>query len=371
MTLPRTIMAARTLLEEEKSMKVKTLTALAASLTLLAAGAPGVAFAGTITVTSWGGSYSASQRKAYYEPFMKETGHTVLEDEWDGSLALIRAMVETNNYKSHVIDGSVTAAQAGCDEGFLETIDYDRLGMSRDDFLPGGSHDCGIGTIAYSTLYAYRTDVYPDDPPKNWADFWNVEKYPGKRALKKDEAQATLEFALIADGVPTSEVYDVLRAEGGIDRAFAKLDEIKPHLLYWETGAQAPQLLADKEVVMTSGWNGRFYNAVVDDGQPFELVWDGQALDFDYWFIPANHPELDLIYEFLAFASRPDRQGDQTNYIAYGPMVKGSEEFVNPDILPHLPTAPQNTRNFFILDVEFWGDNRESLRARMATWAAR
>jgi len=171
--------------------------------------------------------------------------------------------------------------------------------------------------------------------------------------------------------VPPSDVYKVLRSEGGIDRGFAKMDEIKDHLIYWETGAHAPQLLADKEVVMTSGWNGRFYNAVVDDGQPFALVWNGQALDFDYWFVPKDHPEKDLAWKFLAFASRPDRQGDQTNYIAYGPMVKGADKFVNPDILPHLPTAPQNTKNYFLMDQSFWADHRESLSARMATWMAK
>ena len=116
-------------------MRLRTALTVGASLTLLAMGPPSVALAGTITVTSWGGSYSASQRKAYYEPFMAETEHTVLEDEWDGSIGLIRAMVETGNYKTHLIDGSVTAAQAGCDEGFLETIDYERLGMSPDDFI--------------------------------------------------------------------------------------------------------------------------------------------------------------------------------------------------------------------------------------------
>ena len=68
------------------------------------------------------------------------------------------------------------------------------------------------------------------------------------------------------------------------------MDEIKDHLIYWETGAHAPQLLADKEMVMTSGWNGRFYNAIIVDGQPFALVWNGQALDFDYWFVPKDHP---------------------------------------------------------------------------------
>ena len=350
---------------------IKRTLAATAAASMLAAAAPQTSIAQQLTITSWGGSYSMSQRKAYYEPFMKETGLTILEDEWDGSIAIIRAMVETGNYKSHVLDGSVAVAVAGCDEGLLEPIDWDALGMTPDDFLPGGSTECGIGTIAYGTLFAYRTDVFLEDPPKSWADFWNVEKYPGKRALRANKVQSTLEFALIADGVPTSEVYNELRKPGGIDRAFAKMDEIKDHLIYWETGAQAPQLLADKEVVMTSGWNGRFYNAIVDDGQPFALVWDGQSLDFDYWFVPKDHPEKDLAWKFLAFASRPDRQGDQTNYIAYGPMVKGAEKFVNPDILPHLPTAPQNTQNYFINDSAFWADHRESTSARMATWMAK
>ena len=80
-----------------------------------------------------------------------------------------------------------------------------------------------------------------------------MEKFPGKRGLYKSNPVFTLEFALIADGVDPKNVYDVLGSEGGIDRAFAKLDEIKPHVIWWETGAQAPQLLADKEVAMTTG----------------------------------------------------------------------------------------------------------------------
>ena len=280
-------------------------------------------------------------------------------------------MVETGNDKSHVLDGSVAVAIAGCDEGLLDPIDWDAMVMSPDDFLPGGSTECGIATIAYGTLFAYRTDVFPTDPPKFWADFWNVEKYPGKRALRANKPQGTLEFALIADGVPPADIYKVLRSPGGIDRAFAKMGEIKDHLIYWETGAHAPQLLADKEVVMSSGWNGRFYNAMVNDGQPFAIVWNGQVFDFDYWFVPKDHPEKDLSWKFLAFASRPDRQGDQTNYIAYGAMVKGSDKFVNPDILPHLPTAPQNTGNYFLMDQAFWADHRESTSARMVTWMAK
>ena len=76
------------------TMFKRTLAATAAAA-LLAAAVPHASLAQQLTITSWGGSYSMSQRNAYYEPFMKETGLTILEDEWDGSIALIRAMVET------------------------------------------------------------------------------------------------------------------------------------------------------------------------------------------------------------------------------------------------------------------------------------
>jgi putative spermidine/putrescine transport system substrate-binding protein len=246
--------------------------------------------ADTLTVASWGGAYSMSQRKAFYEPFMKETGHVVLEDEWTGELSLIRAMVDTNNYKWDVLDFETGSALAACDAGLLEPIDPQKLGLTADDFLDGAFLECAVGTMVWATVMAYRTDVFPDDPPKNWVDFWNVEKYPGKRALSKLGAYANLEFALMGDGVPREQVYELLRTDEGVDRAFASLDKIKPHVIWWATGAEAPQLLADKEVVMTSGWNGRIYNAVAKENQPFAISWDGQIYDFEYWTIPKGHP---------------------------------------------------------------------------------
>ena len=221
-------------------MRIKTLAAVTAGAAMLAMSAPQTTIAETLTVTSWGGSYSMSQRKALHEPFMKQTGHVVLEDEWDGSLSLIRAMVETGNYKTHLIDAIPSHVETLCDEGMLEPIDYEKLGLTHDDFLPGAAHECGLGSISWSTVFAYRTDIFTDDPPKNWADFWNIEKYPGKRGLYKPSPEGSLEFALMADGVPAKDVYKVLREEGGVDRAFAKIGEIKEHVIWWGDWCASP-----------------------------------------------------------------------------------------------------------------------------------
>ena len=134
--------------------------------------------ADTLTVVSWGGAYSMSQRNAYYEPFMKETGHVILEDEWGGELASIRAQVETGNYKWDVIDVETGPAIQGCDEGILEPLDHAKLGLSEDDFIDGGMLECALGTITWATVLAYRTDVYAEGSgPQSWADFFDVGKF--------------------------------------------------------------------------------------------------------------------------------------------------------------------------------------------------
>ncbi len=344
---------------------------LVAFLGALAVAAAPVMAQGSITITSWGGAYSESQRKAYFEPFTRETGITVLANEWSGELARVRAMVETGNYQSHVVDLETDSVIAGCREGLLERLDYQLLGFSPDDMLDGAANDCAVGTVSWSTVLVYDEARFGDAGPKSWADFWDVERFPGKRGLYKSP-KFNIEFALIADGVAPQDVNAVLRADpvGAVDRAFAKLDELKPHIVWWESGTQAPRLLAGGRVVMSSMWNGRAYRAIVEDGKSFRIVWNGQGLDFDWWAIPAGHPEKELAHRFIAFASRPDRQGEQTNYIAYGPLRKGAYQYVKPEMLEHLPNAPLHHRDMFVIDGEWWGEHRESLSERFKVWLA-
>jgi len=330
---------------------------------------PAPSYSQTLTATSWGGAYSMSQRKAYYEPFAAEFGITVLEDEWDGSMSKVRAMVDTGNYVTHVIDAEKSDVVEGCDEGTLETIDYSRLG-GEDKFIPGAALECGVGTITWSTIYAYDGDAFPEGGPRptTIGDLFDTEAFPGPRGLYRNP-NPLLEWALMADGVPTDQIYSTMETEAGIDQAFAKLDEIKPHVkVWWTAGAQPPQLLADKEVVIASAWNGRIFNAVKNEGKNFVIVWDGQILDMDYWIIPKGHPELDLAYKFVEYASRPEVMGNQSKYISYGPTVYDAVPLIDPAILADLPTAPANTQNYLNANFEFWADRGEELEERFEAW---
>ena len=93
----------------------------------------------------------------------------------------------------------------GCEEGLYEKLDWAKLG-GKDKFLPDAVNDCGVGAIVYSFILAYDGDKIKGDAPKSWADFWNTQKWGGKRALRKGP-KTTLEIALMADGVAPKDVY--------------------------------------------------------------------------------------------------------------------------------------------------------------------
>ena len=180
-----------------------------------------------------------------------------------------------------------------------------------------------------------------DSPPQSWADFWDTEKYPGKRGLRRGP-KYTLEFALMADGVEPAEVYDVLRTPEGVDRAFAKLDEIKGDIIWWEAGAQPIQLLGSGEVVMTSAYNGRISAANKEEGRNFKVVWPGSIYAVDSWVILANSPHKEAGLEFIAFASQPEHQATCRSRSPTASPIGRRRPRSTRRPLQDLPTAPEN-----------------------------
>jgi putative spermidine/putrescine transport system substrate-binding protein len=321
-----------------------------------------------MTIVSWGGAYQDSQREAYYKPFSKESGTKITEEEYNGEIAKIRAMVEAGDVTWDAVDVDTRTVLGGCDEGIFEPIDYAKLGIPKEKFVPGAAEECGIGTIVYSTIIAYDADKLKPGPT-TIKDLFDLEKFPGKRALQKDPF-VNLEWALVADGVAPADVYKVLGTPEGVDRAFKKLDTIKKQVVWWEAGAQPPQLLADGEVAITSAWNGRIFKAMKEDKKNFVIVWDAQMPDFDFWAIPKGAKNLDLSYKFLAYASDAKVMANQSKYISYGPTNVDAIPNIAPDVLKDLPTNPDNLKGALTLDSRFWADNRDELEKRFNAWLA-
>ena len=338
----------------------------------------GAATAQELTVMSWGGAYGMSQQEAYNKPFAAEKGVTVNMVDADNPATPIKAQVEAGNVTVDVADVEYSDAVRLCDEGLLEPIDASMLPAApdgtpaADDFIEGAITDCAVANIVWSTVMAYNTEAL-ESAPDSIDDFFNTEEFPGKRGMRKS-AKANLEMALMADGVPADEVYDMLETDEGVDRAFAKLDEIKDDIVWWEAGAQPPQLLADGEVVMSTAYNGRIFNAAVGEGQPFEIVWDGQILDFDLFVVPLGAPNKDLAMEYIAFATDTQRLADQAQYISYGPARMSSGGLVGTyqdgetEMATHMPTAEANMANSLVNSFEFWADRDTELNERFNAW---
>ena len=350
----------------------------------LAAFASGPAIAAdALTVVSWGGAYTKSQVEAYHKPYTKMTGTQILSENYSGGLAEIKAQVEAGAVKWDLVDLEMSDAIRGCDEGLLEKIDPKILPAAPDgtpaekDFIQGMITDCAVANIVWSTIYAYDDAKFSGAKPTSMADFFNTKAFPGKRGMRKGP-KANLEFSLIADGVPAKDVYKVLSTKAGVDRAFKKLGAIKDQVVWWEAGAQAPQLLADGEVAMTTAYNGRIFNAVAAEKKPFEIVWDGQVWDVDMWGIPKGAKNKAAAMDFLKFSTDTQRLADQASWISYGPARKSSIPKIGTYATDssikmggHIPTAPANFKNAVQNNFEFWADYQDELNERFNSWLAK
>lgn len=341
---------------------------------LLAAGI-GAASAQEITVTSWGGAYGAAQGAAMREPFAAKTGTKVLSEDYNGGLAEIRAQVQTGNVKWDVVDVELAEALRGCDEGLFEKIDPARLAKGDDgtdakaDFLPGTITPCGIGTIAYANVVAYDKDKFGANPPTKLEDFFDLKKFPGKRGMKK-EPNVNLEWALMADGVAPGDVYKVLSTPAGVERAFKKLDTIKPQIVWWSAGAQPPQLLASGEVAMTSVYHGRIYDADQKEGKHFAVLWDGQIRVPDLWVVIKGSKHAKTAMDFVQFSTGTKPLADMTKYIPYAPARKSSLKLVDEKVKPWLP-GPDKSARGFQTDAAWWADHADELNQKFAAWLAK
>jgi putative spermidine/putrescine transport system substrate-binding protein len=338
--------------------------ALAAAVTALAAVG---AQAQNLTIVNFGGANGAAQKKAYVEPFEKANPATKLQAvEYNGEQAKIKAMVETKKISWDVVEVESPDVSRGCDEGLFEKLDFAKIG-AKADFQPAAIHECGIGIFVWSTVMAYNGDKVKT-APQTWADFWDVKKTPGKRGLRKG-ARYNLEFALMADGVKSADVYKLLATKDGADRAFKKLGELKPSIQWWEAGAQPPQFLVAGDVAMTTAYNGRI-DAAQREGKNLKISWTGGIYDLDYWTIVKGTPNKDAALKFIAFASTPDAQAEYAKAISYGPTNNKALGKLDAKVLALLPTSPANSKDALQFNIKFWADQGEELEKRFASWAA-
>jgi putative spermidine/putrescine transport system substrate-binding protein len=314
-----------------------------------------------LVVADPGGPFEAAFSEGFYRPFEEATGHQIVNIAREHQpTSQVQAIVETKSYEWDVV--TVTQADQVLLGGrdLLEELDWE--GEHMDEIMPEARTPVWMGTDVYATILAYRTDTFGDGGPQSWADLWDVEKFPGRRALRKSPID-TLEIALLADGVAPGELYPL-----DIDRALAKLSKIRDNVdVWWTGGAQTSQLLESGEVDMLPTWNGRA-QTVIDAGGPVAIQWNQGLYSIEGWAIPKGNPKADLGREFIKFCADPERQAAFTNKLAYGPTNPKAYDHISAERAKDLPTAPGNFEKMLLADQQWWGEHKEEAEERFNEW---
>ncbi len=317
---------------------------------------------GRVVIRTIGGAYEEANVKAIFEPFTKATGIEVVKAP--ATLGKLLAMFEAGNPELDIVDAGELGMLSLSQKGALEKINYKGWKLANPDDLDHRRDDM-VANIYFSTVLAYNTQVFPTGKhPRSWAEFWDVKKFPGPRTLTDLAAGAIdLEFALLADGVPKGKLYPI-----DLDRAFKSLDRVRPSIRkFWDTGALSAQMLADKEVVLGSIWNGRL-QAIADKGAPVAIEWNEAALQVQFWAVMKGAKNAENAQRFIDFACQPQIQAAVAGFIPYGPTNRQAFKYIKADVAARLPSSPENKPKAFLHNARWWADNRSKVSERWSQW---
>lgn len=331
----------------------------------------------SLTVASWGGALAKAQTETMYKPFEVKNNIKVISDHRGGGLGEIAAQVKSNNIKWDIVDITPNEAIKGCEEGLFEKIDIGKLPAGADgsiatkDFLPGAIYPCAVATNIFANVLAYDRAKLGNNGPKSLEDFFDTQKFPGKRGAYKSAIGIT-EWALMADGVAPGDVYKVMRTPTGIDRAFRKLDTIKKDIIWWSAGTQPVQMLVSGDVIMTYAWSGRIADANVKDKKDFAISWDGHTTMANMFAIVKGNNNLAASQEFIRVATSTQAAANLVTYLPYTPSRLSSMALI-PNDAPNKSWLPgnQNPGRSLRIDPEFWVEYGDDLSKRFNGWLAK
>jgi len=324
------------------------------------------AFAGDeVVFSSWGGSFQDALRASMLDPAASRLGLTIKEDTTNG-IQDVRAQITAGSVAWDISEQALADCARLKREGALEPIDY---GVVSTDGIPASLVDSDwVGMMTYSLVIGWQADKFGENGPQSWADFWNTEKYPGTRAMFNSVSHA-LEAALMADGVGPGDVNTVLHGEGGVDRAFAKLEEIAPHITAWyRGGSQAAQLMADGEIDIIQIGNGRA-DALNADAKKVGFTWNQATTDADCLLVPKGAPNRENAMRVINEMLSAEAQARMAVAISYGPVNARAFEtgLIPPELAAKNNAAPDNMKTQVVLDSGFYVENFAELQERFDT----
>lgn len=316
-----------------------------------------------VIFNSSGGTYGDAIQRVFFTPFERDCGVKVTHVNSQRNYAQLRQLVRSGNLAWDI--GATVADQEfplGIRDGLFHKLPAGYWDKLTADMIPGSFNEYGAWATPYSQVLVYSKDTFPDGL-KGWNDFWDVARFPGPRALANNPIM--LVVALIADGVAPDKVYPL-----DLDRAFRKLDTIRPHIrAFYRTADQGVQGVANGEFVASSTLSGRAVVAMRTSPR-VGTSWNGAVLHTSWTFILKDSPRARAAEALLYYMQRPDRQAELARMTGYTGGNRRALDLLDREVIDSLPATPERIATSSVVDATWWADNNARVVQRWDAWMA-
>ncbi len=306
---------------------------------------------GELVFVNWGGDASTAYDEAYGKAFQTEAGVTVKQDGSGPTEGAMQAQFESGKPTWDIVDADPFSAQALGKKGMMEAIDYAVVDKAK--MREGFGWEFAASSYFYSYIIAYDKKAFGDNPPKTMADFFDVEKFPGKRGMYKWGA-GMWEAALLADGVEPSKLYPL-----DLKRAHDKIAAFKGNVVsFWGGGSESQSLLLNGEASMVLVWSTRAKLIEQDSGGDVTFTYNQGLIAPGAMAVIKNNPGgKDNAMKFIASAQDPAKQLVMFKMLGQGPANPAADALLPPEEARFNPVSPENFAVQVPLDMAWYEEN--------------
>jgi putative spermidine/putrescine transport system substrate-binding protein len=309
-----------------------------------------------VVLAGFGGETYQTRHDLVFDPFTELSGATVVDAPWDYGKFLNMVDAPSPEWDAIDFDGYsvVGLVQAGTPPAKL--ADWVR----RCDLVDKKFQDYAAGSYAYSVVMGWSSSL--DGTPQTWVDFFDTKKFPGKRAFPKSIYAGTVELALMADGVAKDDLYPL-----DFDRGFAKLDELKKDLVFYDSYAQGQQLMVQGSASMMATANSRMIQLQEQGRGDFTYE---QAVLYPWGAFPItqNAPHADAMNALIDTMSHPAVQAEIARTLYLGPIVSDAFDMLKKDELALQPNSEENRAKAAVLNTEVAAEQDAEYVKRFFAW---
>ncbi|MBN8631381.1 MAG: ABC transporter substrate-binding protein [Rhodobacterales bacterium] len=304
-----------------------------------------------LVLVNWGGDAGAAYDDAYCKAFLEATGITVKQDGSGPTEGAIAAQIESGKPSWDIVDVDPFSAEALGKKGMMEPIDYAVVDKAK--MREGFGWEYSASSYFYSYIIAYDATKFKDSPPKSMADFFDVEKFPGKRAMYK-WGTGMWEAALLADGVAPDALYPL-----DLKRAHDKIAAFKDNVVaYWGGGSESQSILLNGEASMALIWSTRAKLIEQDSGGDIAFIWDqGLVAPGALGVLKGNPGGKEAAMQFIASAQDPEKQLVMFRMLGQGPANPAADALLPPEEARYNPVDPANFALQIPLDMPWYEEN--------------